>query len=70
MANKNVIESKLNFVEKVYPTAFTNIDLNKIDKAVSIVQSSDAKVANKTVEAIVNSYVENNNNFFKVDNEF
>ena len=70
VANKNVIESKLNFVEKVYPTAFTNIDLNKIDKAVSIVQSSDAKVANKTVEAIVNSYVENNNNFFKVDNEF
>lgn len=70
VANKNVIESKLNFVEKIYPTAFTNIDLNKIEKAVSIVQSSDTKVANKTVEAIVNSYVENNNNFFKVNNKF
>ena len=68
--NKNVIESKLNFVEKVYPTAFTNIDLNKIEKAVSITQSSDTKVANKIVEAIVNSYVENNNNFFNVNNKF
>ena len=27
-------------------------------------------MANKTVEAIVNSYVENNNNFFKVNNKF
>lgn len=70
VANKNVIESKLNFVEKIYPTAFTNIDLNKIEKAVSIIQTSDTKVANKTVEAIVNSYVENNNNFFKVNNKF
>lgn len=70
VTDKNILQSKLNFVEKIYPTAFINIDSNKIDKAVDIVQSSDAKVANKTVEAIVNSYIENNNNFFKVDNEF
>ena len=70
VTNKNIIDSKLNFVEEVYPTAFSNINLNKIEKAVSIIQSSDTITANKTVEAIINSYVENNNNFFKVDNRF
>ena len=70
VTNKNIMESKLNFVEEVYPTAFSNMNLDKIEKAVSIVQSSDAITANKIVEAIINSYVENNNNFFKVDNRF
>ena len=68
--NKEIIESKSKFVEKIFPQAFKNINEEKMEFAIEIVLKSDLGISNKTIEAIVDSYIDNNNNFFKVEKDF
>ena len=68
--NKEIIESKSKFVEKIFPEAFKNINEEKMEFAIEIVLNSDLGISNKTIEAIVDSYIDNNNNFFKVEKDF
>jgi len=68
--NKEIIESKSKFVEKIFPEAFKNINEEKMEFAIEIVLKSDLGISNKTIEAIVDSYIDNNNNFFKVEKDF
>ena len=68
--NKEIIESKSKFVEKIFPEAFKNINEEKMEFAIEIVLNSDLATSNKTIEAVVDSYIDNNNNFFKVEKDF
>ena len=68
--NKEIIESKSKFVEKIFPEAFKDINEEKMEFAIEIVLNSDLATSNKTIEAIVDSYIDNNNNFFKVEKDF
>ena len=68
--NKEIIESKSKFVEKIFPEAFKDINEEKIEFAIEIVLNSDLATSNKTIEAVVDSYIDNNNNFFKVEKDF
>jgi len=68
--NKQIATSRNNFVEKILPEAVKNIDQKKIDKVIKIVQSSELETSTKIVEVVVDSYVKNNNNFFKLENKF
>ena len=53
-------------MEKIFPVAFKNINDEKMEFAIQIVLNSDLDTSNKTIEAVVDSYIDNNNNFFKV----
>jgi DNA-binding HxlR family transcriptional regulator len=68
--NKEIIESKSKFVEKIFPEAFKDINEEKMEFAIEIVLNSDLGTSNKTIEAVVDSYIDNNNNFFKVEKDF
>jgi len=68
--NKEIIESKSKFVEKIFPEAFKDINEEKMEFAIEIVLNSDLATSNKTIEAVVDSYIDNNNNFFKVEKDF
>ena len=68
--NKEIIESKSKFGEKIFPEAFKNINEEKMEFAIEIVLNSDLATSNKTIEAVVDSYIDNNNNFFKVEKDF
>ena len=68
--NKEITESKSKFVEKIFPVAFKNINDEKMEFAIQIVLNSDLDTSNKTIEAVVDSYIDNNNNFFKVEKDF
>ena len=57
-------------MEKIFPVAFKNINDEKMEFAIQIVLNSDLDTSNKTIEAVVDSYIDNNNNFFKVEKDF
>jgi len=41
-----------------------------MDRVIKLVQKSEIETSVKIIEAVVDSYVDNNNNFFKLENDF
>jgi len=68
--NKKIVATRDNFVEKVLPQAVKNINKKKMDRVIKLVQNSEIETSVKIIEAVVDSYVDNNNNFFKLENDF
>jgi len=68
--NKKIVATRDNFVEKVLPQAVKNINKKKMDRVIKLVQKSEIETSVKIIEAVVDSYVDNNNNFFKLENDF
>ena len=67
---EEIINTKNIFVDKIYPEFFKNVNLEKMLVAEKVILNSNIDISSKTIEAVVDSYLENNNNFFKVDNNF
>ena len=63
----NFLQNKIFFSEKIFPIGFSNIDQDKIDAAVKLIQNTDSKTSEILIKSIINNLVAENNNITKLN---
>ena len=63
----NFLQNKIFFSEKIFPIGFSNIDQDKIDAAVKLIQNTDSKISEILIKSIINNLVAENNNITKLN---